>query len=46
VPGCLPLPERSRLVADALKDSLNELRKEDEARMSRYVSAELKGSTR
>ena len=35
--GRLPLPERSRLVADALKDSINELRKEDETRISRYV---------
>ena len=33
-----PYLNANRLVADALKASVNELRKEDEKRMSRYVS--------
>ena len=33
--------EYSRLIADALKDSLAELRKDDETRMSQYVHIEL-----
>ena len=39
--GRLPASEHSRLIADALKDSLTELRKDDEARMSQYVHTEL-----
>ena len=40
--GHLSASEYGRLVADALKDSLVELRKDDETRMSRYVHAELR----
>ena len=38
-----PYLSADRLVADALKDSINELKKEDEMRMSRHVSAEPQG---
>ena len=40
-----PYLNADRLVADALKDSINELRKEDETRMSRCVSTEPQGGT-
>ena len=40
-----PYLNADRLVADALKDSINELRKDDETRMSRYVSTEPQGGT-
>jgi len=36
--------ECGRLVADALKDSVAELRNDEEARISRYVHARLSGS--
>ena len=39
--GRLLASEYSRHIADALKDSLTELRKDDEMRMSQYVHTEL-----
>ena len=39
--GRLPASEYGRLIADALKDNLAELRKDDETRMSKYVQADL-----
>ena len=33
----LPASKRGRLVADVLKDSVKELRKDDEARTSQYA---------
>jgi len=39
--GPSPASECGRLIAEALKDSLAELRKDDETRMSQYVHTEL-----
>ena len=39
--SCLPASKCGRLVADALKDNLAELREDDETKMSQYVHTEL-----
>jgi len=42
--GHLLASECDRLVADALKDSVAELRNDEEVRISRYVHTRLSGS--